>query len=426
MKYAYTNMKLLNGHKDMVIEEGKVVLVEDSKIVDITSSDANLDGYKVIDLGGKYMMPGLINMHVHVPGSGKASMKQSDTKKTVKLMTSNGLTKSVLMSLCKSYVKMELMSGVTTLRAVGGVQDFDSRLRDLIKEGKADGPRMLVANEAVSVPGGHMAGSLAVEAQSAEDARYWVGEIAKTNPDIIKLMITGGVLDAKKKGEPGELKMPLSYVKAACEEAHKLGFMVAAHVESPEGVKVALEGGVDTIEHGARLDDELVELFKKTGAKIIATISPAVPFAFFDQKETGLSDIDAFNGKFLYEAEIDCYKRAIEERIPLGLGTDVGCPFITHYDTWRELLYFVKCLGVTPEYALYTATLKNAVIAGIDNITGSIDIGKDADFVMTEKNPLEDMKALKDISMVVARGKIYDHPQVKKKDVVEQALNKFC
>jgi len=423
MKYAFKNMKMLNGHENMILESGKVVLVDGQKIEAIVDESYDLSKYKVIDLDGKYMMPGLINMHVHVPGSGKTSMKQSDTGKIVKLMTSNGLMKSILLAMCKSYMRTELFSGVTTLRALGGIQDFDARVRDLINQGQADGPRMLVANMAVSVPGGHMAGSLAYEAQSAEDAANLVNKIADTNPDLIKLMITGGVLDAKKKGEPGELKMPAEYVKAACEAAHKRGLPVAAHVESPEGVKVSLEGGVDTIEHGARLDDELIALFKKTGAKIIATISPAVPFSFFDQESTGLSELDAYNGKFLYDAELDCYKTAINENIPLGLGTDVGCPFVTHNDTWRELAYFVKCLGTSPEFAIYTATLKNAEIAGISDVTGSIDAGKDADFIVMEGNPLYDIKALAHLSMVVARGKIYDNPKVHKKTAVEDALN---
>ncbi len=423
MKYAFTNGILLDGRKDMKPQTGKTILVENGKISAIAEGFTDLSGYEIIDLAGKYIMPGLINLHVHMPAGGKTSMKQSDNAKLVRLVTATAAGRAILKKVCANFAKTELMSGVTTLRSVGGVLDFDAQIRDEINAGKLDGPRMLAANMAVSVPGGHMAGSLAYEAHSAEEAAELVRKIAATKPDLIKLMITGGVLDAKKKGEPGEMKMPPEYIKAACEEAHKLGYPVAAHVESPEGVKAALEGGVDTIEHGARLTDELVELFKKNGSKIVATISPALPFAFFDQASTGLSELDAYNGKFLYEAELDCYRRAMEEGIPLGIGTDVGCPYVTHYDTWRELAYFVKYLGTTPEFALYTATLGNAQIAGIDSVTGSVEPGKDADLLITEKNPLEDMKALANISMVMTRGRLYKHPTLKKKAKVEAALN---
>ena len=126
--------------------------------------------------------------------------------------------------------------------------NYDTIIRDRISKGEIDGPRILASNMAVSVPGGHMAGSLAYEATSARLASAYVRKISADKPDVIKLMITGGVLDARVKGEPGELKMPAEYVKAACDEAHKIGLPVAAHAESPEGVRVALENGVDTIE----------------------------------------------------------------------------------------------------------------------------------------------------------------------------------
>lgn len=125
--------------------------------------------------------------------------------------------------MCEGYAKTQLLSGVTTIRTVGGIADIDTRLRGRIAAGKCDGPRILAADMAVSVPGGHMAGSLAYEATSAAQAAEDVRKIAQGKPDLIKLMITGGVLDAKKKGEPGELKMPPEYVRAACGEAHRLG-----------------------------------------------------------------------------------------------------------------------------------------------------------------------------------------------------------
>ena len=227
-------------------------------------------------------MPGLINLHVHIPGSGKPTKKQADTKKLVKLITSNGLMRKIGMNLCASYARTELMSGVTTIRSVGGIQDFDSRLRDQINQGKIVGPRILAGNMAISVPGGHMAGSLAYEANSPEEAARFVQKIARDKPDLIKLMITGGVLDAEKKGEPGVLRMAPELVRAACDEAHRLGLPVAAHVESPQGVQVALENGVDTIEHGAKPTEEILRLFRERGSALVTTLSPAIPYALFD------------------------------------------------------------------------------------------------------------------------------------------------
>ena len=278
---------------------------------------------------------------------------------------------------------------------------------------------------AISVEGGHMAGSLAYIAESAEDAKNYVDIIAKDNPDIIKLMITGGVLDAKVKGEPGELKMPAEFVKAACDEAHKLGLKVAAHVESPQGVKVALENGVDTIEHGAQPDDEMIELFKQHGASHITTISPALPYALFDREINNTTETEQYNGNIVFQGIINCAKECIKNGIPVGLGTDTGCPYITHYDMWRELVYFKKYCGVSNAFALYCATLGNAEIAQIDDVTGSIEKGKCADFVVTEKNPLDDLHALRNISMVVAKGKVFDNPKVKKMANVERELDKF-
>ena len=127
-----------------------------------------------------------------------------------------------------------------------------------------------------------MVGSLAYEARSAQEAADYVRRIAAEKPDLIKLMITGGVLDAEVVGEPGVLRMQPELVHAACDTAHALGMRVAAHVESPEGVRVALENGVDSIEHGAKPDEDILRLFTEKNAFDICTISPALPFALFD------------------------------------------------------------------------------------------------------------------------------------------------
>ena len=426
MKYAIINGKILNGKKDMSAEEGLCVFVDGEKISKILPlREANTEGYKIIDLNGKYLMPGLINMHVHLAGNGKPQKKQRDNEKLVKTIMSTALTRAIAYKMVSGFAKTELMSGVTTIRTVGGLADFDTKLRDDILKGKKAGPRIIAANQGISVPGGHMAGSVAIAARSVDEALEILEKGKSEGIDIVKLMITGGVLDAKEKGVPGELKMPPETVKAICEKAHAEGYKVAAHVESTEGVKVALENGVDSIEHGAKPTGEIIELFKKRHAFLCTTISPALPYALFDRSVSNASDIEKYNGKIVFEGITECAKAAIENDIPVVLGNDVGCPWITQYDFWRELYYFHKYVGVTNAFALYSATSLGAEMAGIGSETGTIEEGKFADMIVTAKNPLDDLRALRHIETVIARGKVYDKPKVKINKRVECELDKY-
>lgn len=425
MKYAIINGKILDGTKDMEVVDGYSIIVDDDKIAAITKTEDIPKEYKVIDLKGKYIMPGLINMHVHLAGSGKPQKKQRDNEKLVKGLLGNPLTRAIAYRMVKDFAKTELMSGVTTIRTVGGLADFDTRARDEIYAGRAIGPRILAANEGISVPGGHMAGSVAVAAHSIDEALAHVDKAKEQRADIIKLMITGGVMDAKAKGVPGELKMSPEMVKAVCNKAHKLGYMVAAHVESPEGVRVALEGGVDSIEHGAKPDDNIIRLFKEKEAFLCTTISPALPYALFDRSISNASEVEQYNGNVVFEGIIENSKAALANGIPVVLGNDVGCPWITQYDFWRELFYFHKYVGVSNSFALYTATLNSAKLAGIGDVTGSIESGKCADMIVTRDNPLEDLRALRNVDMVIARGNIYDNPKFKVRKNVAYELDKY-
>lgn len=423
-RYALINGVLLDGTRDMTPQTGKVVCVEGGKIAAVTDGPLPA-GYEPVDLAGRYILPGLINLHVHLPASGKPKKKPSDPKKLVKLITSNGLMRRVGVKLCESYARTELLSGVTTVRTVGGVADFDTIIREKAAAGEILSPRVVASNMAVSVPGGHMAGSLAYEARTPEEAAAYVERIAAEKPDLIKLMITGGVMDAEVVGEPGVLRMEPSLVKAACDRAHGLGMKVAAHVESPEGVRVALENGVDSIEHGAKPDEEILRLLREHGAFQVATLSPAIPYALFDRSISHATCEQQENGKVVLEGVIAMARACLENDIPVGLGTDTGCPYVTHYDMWRELCYFVKYCGVTPAFALHSATLLNARLAGIDSVTGSVEAGKAADLIVCDRDPLADLSALRSLHMVIKDGVRIEHPAVKKLPEVERELDKF-
>lgn len=423
---AYINANVLDGTEGMEPLEGYAVVVEGQRIVEVApTAEADLAGCELVDLKGAYLLPGLINMHVHLAGNGKPQKKQRDNEALVKKVMANGLTRAIAYRLVAEYARLELHSGVTTIRTVGGLGDFDTRVRDAGAAGKLDAPRILAANQGISVPGGHMAGSVAIAAHSISEALEQVDVARAQGADLIKLMITGGVLDAKEKGTPGELKMDPAMVRAVCDRAHELGFAVAAHVESTEGVRVALEGGVDSIEHGAAPTDQIMGLFKKNGPFLCTTISPALPYALFDRSVSCASEVEQYNGNMVFEGIIANSKAALEQGVPVALGNDVGCPWITQYDFWRELRYFEKYVGVSRSFALHTATLRNAQLAGVGDVTGSIEVGKDADMIVVDANPLDDLCALRAPRHVIHRGRFIAKPNVKRNAVVDRELDKF-
>ena len=389
MKRAYINGILLDGTQQMEPQAHKVLLCEDGVITAVADEGTDLDGYEVIDLHGGYAMPGLINLHVHLAGNGKPSAKPRDNAALVRKILSNGLTRAVAYRMVCSYAKLELLGGVTTIRTVGGIADFDTRCRDDAQAGKILAPRILAANEGISVPGGHMAGSVAVAAHNNGEALTQLTRASTQRVDLVKLMITGGVLDA------------------------------------PEGVKVALENGVDSIEHGAKMDEETVKLYKEHGAFLCTTISPALPYALFDTAVSGASEKDQYNGRIVFDGIVESAKTALANGIPVGLGNDVGCPYITQYDFWRELCYFHKYCGVSNQFALYTATLRNARLAGVGDVTGSLEVGKSEDLIVTRQNPLEDLRALQHLELVACRGRVVKKPAPKRSQTVDKLLDPY-
>ena len=419
MAFAFTHATVLDGTEDMVARPDQVVLIDDWGTISKIGGDTDVlipTGARAVDLGGAYLMPGLINMHVHLCGTGKP-MSSSGASDLIDKVTHNPLGRAYLRNEVKKDAITELMSGTTTVRSVGDPVWADVAVRDAIRDGKYQGPHLLVSGWGVTPPHGHGVGLIAQVCETPDDARALVREIFAHGCDLVKLFITGGVFDATVKGEPGVVRMPLDMAKATVDEAHKLGLPCATHVESADGVKLALEAGVDTIEHGAPMTPEIVELFKKNGvgraSSLTTTISPAIPLARMDADKTHSTDIVKVNADVVFKGIVECSKQALEAGISVGLGTDSGCPYVTHYDMWREVVYFHELVGVSNAFALHTATQVNAQLLHVDDVCGTVEEGKRADLIVTRANPLNDLDALRDVEMVCIDGKLIEKPRVR-------------
>lgn len=424
-KKVFLNAKMFDGYKDSEIRKC-AIFVEDDKIVEI-SYDENPDtrGYDVIYLNGRFVVPGLVNPHVHLFGTGMPSkvISGGNSQKAVMKIVNTKLGDAILGILVKSAARQQLLSGVTTVRAVGDFKYSDVKLRDKINSGKVIGPRLKVSGPAITVPGGHGDGTFSMTSDTEDGLRALVRKNKEAGVDFIKICVTGGVIDAKVRGEPGEVKMNEAQTAAVVDEAHKLGLRVASHTESFKGVEITAKTGVDTVEHGAPLTPEMAEEMKKTCSAMVVTYSPALPLQKLDPSITKLDPICVYNTGIVVDNMTQGAKDCIENDILLGMGTDSSCPFATQYNMWREVYFFQKRVGVSNAYALSVATLNNAKVVGVDDVTGTIEKGKCADMIVMSRNPLDDLTALRDLDMIVVRGKIIENPRPKRNGNIERELD---
>lgn len=419
MKYALTHVTLLDGTLDMRPQPNMTVLVDEKGVISRIGPSAMTDmplGTVEVNLSGKYLLPGLINMHVHLCGSGRP-MSSSGATDLIDRVTGNPLGRAYLRHEIQKSAQTELMSGVTTVRSVGDPVWADVQTRNAINVGKCLGPRMLCSGWGVTPTNGHGRGLIAKPCETDEDARALVRDIFAHGADLVKLFITGGVFDAEKPGEPGLVRMSPQMARVTVEEAHNLNLPTAVHVESTEGMRLALEAGVDTIEHGAPMTSEIIELFYHNGAgrtsSLTTTISPAIPLARMDREKTHSSEIVKLNANVVFHGIVQACRQALDANVPVGLGTDSGCPYATQYDFWREMVYFHELVGASNSLALHTATLGNARLLHVNDITGSVEVGKSADLIVVARNPLEDLETLRHVEQVMMAGRLISHPQVR-------------
>lgn len=362
-----------------------------------------------VDLSDRFVLPGLIDSHVHLTGQ----MDANSRLRAVEASDADNAIAGVV------FAQRTLDAGFTTVRDVGASGDAIFALRDAINAGLIPGPRILAAGEAITPTGGHgdatngyredlfdLPGVMQGVADGPYEARKAVRAQVKRGADVIKLTATGGVLSATKAGTDQQFFD--DELEAIVQTAHSLGRKVAAHAHGADGIKAALKAGVDSIEHGSFLDDEAVSLFRQTGAYLVPTLLAGETVSEIARSESNYF-VPAVREKALAvgPAVAGAFRRALEGGVKIAFGTDSGVS--RHGENAREFELMVAA-GMTPAQAIEAATVSAATLLGLADELGTIQPGKSADIIAVDGDPLQDVAALRRMAFVMRRGEIRRAP----------------
>jgi imidazolonepropionase-like amidohydrolase len=311
------------------------------------------------------------------------------------------------------------MAGFTSVRDTGTSDGVAISLRNAINQGWIDGPRVYTAGKNIATTGGHGDPTNGVKAElrgdpgpaegvvnSVEDAWKAVRARYKEGADLIKITATGGVLSEAKSGRNAQFTV--EEIEAIVAAARDYGFKVAAHAHGTEGMRRAVIGGVDSIEHGTYMSDEVIELMKRYGTWYVPTLS-APQFLVGKADEPGYFS-DVIRPKVI-SVGAESYKnfaRAYQAGVKIAFGTDTGVS--PHGDNWREFIYLTEA-GMTPMETIVAATRSAAELLDVTELTGSIEEGKYADLVAVPGDPLEDIDLMGQVNFVMKGGIIYKSPE---------------
>lgn len=388
MAQIFTDLQLLNLKTGQCTSEFALV-VEDGRFVEITSTPGEGE---IVSLNGGFVLPGLIDAHVHLVWEGQPDPAQYTVTESP-ILTSYRAARSAWQNLA---------GGVTTVRDVGGPHNIPIELAKAVKQGILPGSRILAAGSGIAQTGGH-GYFMCREADGFDEIRKAVREQVKAGADLIKLMCSGG---AYTQGESvQEMQFSAKEIHIAVQTAQAAGKKVAAHALPDLAVKTCLEAGVDTIEHAALMSDKSLSLFKRTGAFIVPTLAPYYLMAT-QGTEHGVPEYAVTKSRQVMEQYIGSLRKVVSNGVNLALGTDAGSPQLPHPALPYEAWLWHKEAGLDPLFILKAATQGSARALGLEHELGDIKRGYIADFVVYEKNPIEDIATLHYPQRVFQAGKL--------------------
>jgi imidazolonepropionase-like amidohydrolase len=384
----------------------QTIVVEDRRIVEVVDGYAQASAYgegaKVIDLGDRFVLPGLMDMHVHLQGE----LGPENEKEQLKMS-------SQLMQMRSAHFAMQtLLAGFTTVRDVGSSGEEMYALRDAIEKGWIDGPRIIAAG-GVGITGGH-ADVSGVRPELMEfwtedsicdgpyDCRRATRNAIKYGADLIKITSTGGVLTDRATGTGQQMEM--DELREVVQAAARMGRKVASHAHEEDGIVAALEAGVASIEHGTYTGPRAIKLFKETGAYLVPTLLAGKTVGAMAVEANFMSDAVKEKAIRVGRDMAGNFARAHAAGVNVAYGTDSGVS--PHGTNAEEALLMVEA-GMTEMEVLVAATINAADLIDMSDSIGTIEPGKFADIIAVDRSPLEDIAELLDVGFVMKSGKVY-------------------
>jgi len=381
-------------------QRNRSITIQDGRIVSVDRGfEDHPDTVRVINLRDAYIVPGLIDSHVHL------SNEFSPTSR-LKILSDSDVDAALDGA---AHAKKTLLAGFTTVQDVGGPNEAIFSLRDAIRSGKLPGPRIRASGRGITPSGGHgdangfspalteiFTGPNACN--GADDCRRAVRETIRSGADVIKITATGGVLSNTKAGL--EQQFFDDEIAAIVETAAMMGRKVTAHAHGKGGIEAALRNGVQSIEHGTYLDDETIALFREQGGTLVPTVLAGVTVTGWTD-QAWLPAPSREKAAIVGPLMLDMLRRAKDGGVNIAFGTDTGVS--KHGDNAEEFVLMIEA-GFTPEEAIRAATIVAAEHVEMTDDIGTLEAGKFADMVVLRRDPLEDITALKSIRLVIKNG----------------------
>ncbi len=400
--------RLWDGKSDRAVSPG-VVVVAEGKITAVGAGAATPADAETIDLGDATLLPGFMDAHTHLYNEFTGDWNQGTLDALQKPPAEVALNASV-------YARRTLLAGFTTVRDLGSNDFVDVGLRNAIREGKIVGPRMLVSVHALGATGGHCddtagfrAGLFRTETgpqvgavNGADGFRTAVRWVVMHGADVVKTCATGGVLSPTDDVDTPQLTQ--EELNALVDEAHALRRKAAAHAHGAEGAKRAIRAGIDSIEHGSFLDDEVLEMMKARSTVLVPTLMAAQGLLERLQKPGAFPPQIAAKARAAQAAVTGTFKRALAKGVKIGLGTDAA---VYPHGRNAEEFHLMVDAGMKPVDALRAGTSVDAELLGVAGKLGSLEVGKLADVVAVPGDPTQEIRQTEKVFFVMKEGVVY-------------------